>query len=787
MSSGELPRLARTVAQLRPGQIAARARLRAQRTALEHGVPFARQLLLAGPDEARAAGAPGWPTAFTPLDAIVWRDWPGAPALLAGELSLLGVSRVIAPAGPSGAADWTSADWTMMAEPLLWRFHLYYWDWAWGLAAGGERAAARAAFPALWDSWAAAVRPGRGASWHPYPTALRAWSLCGVYPLLVRGGLAEGPVLRELSAYSGFLRRNTETDLGGNHLVKDLKALIGLAVFFGDDALLGRSLRRLRRQLSIQVLPDGGHYERAPAYHCQVLGDLIDVAGLLAAAGTTGPTALAALSELPELSRVIAAMRRWLGAVLTPAGGVPMLNDGFPVCQELLTALRPQSPPPGPLQVLPDTGLVRASVGRWHLLADAGLPCPRELPGHAHADTLSCLVFVDSQPLLVDTGTSGYAPGPSRDRERSTAAHNTLEVDGTDSTEVWGAFRAGRRARVTGPSVGVTGDGVMIEAAHDGYRHLPGQPVHRRRWQLQADELRIDDTVTGRGRHRIALRWHLAKDALLRLVPGGAVVTVKAGDVDVEIAATGEHRLAADTAEIATGFGQTFPAPVLTCVLDAELPVRISTTWRRAAPRTDLPRRLREADRPAGERGPGCAPRCAVPGPRANRGTCPHDLICDLARHRAGSHRAGAVEPARQGTGAARPSPAGAEEGPHRGPRRHRGRGAQPAGARRAARLLGRRGGGRGGRRRQRDPAGPARRHRRRRQGEPRGVPGGARVALRGGAGEGQRQRRGVHHDRRHRAAQPADRRRGTGLEGRGDRPRPDRAVGGATGDGGRL
>ena len=55
---------------------------------------------------------------------------------------------------------------------------------------------------------------------------------------------------------------------------------------------------------------------------------------------------------------------------------------------------------------------------------------------------------MDGVPLLVDTGTSTYAPGPVRDYERSTAAHNTVEVDGANSTEVWGAFRAARRARV---------------------------------------------------------------------------------------------------------------------------------------------------------------------------------------------------------------------------------------------------------------------------------------------------------------------------------------------------
>ena len=44
--------------------------------------------------------------------------------------------------------------------------------------------------------------------------------------------------------------------------------------------------------------------------------------------------------------------------------------------------------------------------------------------------------------------------------------------------------------------------------------------------------------MTGHGRHTIAVRWHLAQDTLLRLVPGGAVVTAKTGDFDVMVTAT---------------------------------------------------------------------------------------------------------------------------------------------------------------------------------------------------------------------------------------------------------
>jgi uncharacterized heparinase superfamily protein len=273
--------------------------------------------------------------------------------------------------------------------------------------------------------------------------------------------------------------------------------------------------------------------------------------------------------------------------VLTPAGEVPLLNDGFPVDQGLLAGITPAVPPEAPLRVLPDTGLARAAVGGWHLLADVGPPCPRELPAHAHADNLSCVVHVDGEPLLIDTGTSTYAPGAARMRERSTGAHNTLELDSADSTEVWGAFRAGRRARALGVSARADSDTVTVEAAHDGYRNLPGRPRHQRRWSLRARELRIDDTVTGRGRHRVSVRWHLAPGTRIRLVPGGAVVTIDAGQISVTVAASSEPVMTVATAEVSAGFGRTVPAPVLDCTLHPELPAAISTVWRRSEPRQE--------------------------------------------------------------------------------------------------------------------------------------------------------------------------------------------------------
>ena len=181
---------------------------------------------------------------FRPADALTPGRWPGLPELQAGKIGLLGQIREI-----GDASGWQHAE-----APRLWRFHLCYWDWAWGLAADPDRLAARATFARLWRSWQAWDRFGRGDAWHPYPAALRAWSWCGLHRELVAGSDIEPAFTAGLAAHAGFLRRHLEYDVGGNHLIKGLKAVAGLAVFFADEWLLHRTVRRLTRQLARQVL-----------------------------------------------------------------------------------------------------------------------------------------------------------------------------------------------------------------------------------------------------------------------------------------------------------------------------------------------------------------------------------------------------------------------------------------------------------------------------------------------------------------------------------------------------
>ena len=82
----------------------------------------------------------------------------------------------------------------------------------------------------------------------------------------------------------------------------------------------------------------------------------------------------------------------------------------------------------------------------------------------------------------------------ARSCERGTAAHSTVQVGGHDSSEVWAGFRVGRRARPLDVRVRWLGG---RSAAHDGYRHLPGRPLHRRRWAAgRQTRCACDDRLT---------------------------------------------------------------------------------------------------------------------------------------------------------------------------------------------------------------------------------------------------------------------------------------------------
>jgi uncharacterized heparinase superfamily protein len=129
--------------------------------------------------------------------------------------------------------------------------------------------------------------------------------------------------------------------------------------------------------------------------------------------------------------------------------------------------------------------------------------------------------------------------------------HNTVVIDGADSSEVWSGFRVARRARATLHGAEAGAKRIVVHGNHDGYRRLPGHNTHWRRWTFGPDSMQIDDTITGRFSTAEA-RFFLhpavvvqqfdpeARRAVLR-VPGGQTAVLDATGAAMAIETTAWH------------------------------------------------------------------------------------------------------------------------------------------------------------------------------------------------------------------------------------------------------
>ena len=195
-------------------------------------------------------------------------------------------------------------DWTRPGDgdsDQLWRMNLHYMEYL--------EAASDADFADVVRDWIRANLPARPKawrdSWNSYALSIRVVVL--MQQMAARGQSFDD-IHRSIAQQLYFLEHNLETDLGGNHLIKNIKALIWASAYFdGRDAERWRriGLRLLTRELDCQILPDGMHCERSPSYHSQVFADLLECRHALGADPLGGKLDCA-------LHRMAAAAPTWL-------------------------------------------------------------------------------------------------------------------------------------------------------------------------------------------------------------------------------------------------------------------------------------------------------------------------------------------------------------------------------------------------------------------------------------------------------------------------------------------
>lgn len=353
----------------------------------------------------------------------------------------------------------------------------------------------------------------------PYPVSLR---IINWIKFLSRHGIREERIDRSLFGQARLLVDNLEYHLLGNHLLENGFALLFAAIYFNDSELYGIATKILRAELEEQVLSDGAHFELSPMYHQIILVRLLDCVNLIQHNGNN--------DGLLELLRNKASlMLGWLKQMSFANGDMPLLNDaadGIAPTAHDLCSYAERLGIEAYIVPLGESGYRKFSRAAYEMIVDVGKIGPDYIPGHAHSDTLSFILYLNGRPLIVDTGTSTYETNRRREAERRTSAHNTVVVDDVDQSEVWGSFRVAQRAYVCN----LVESEEAIGAAHSGYQRIG--VCHHRQFKFGADFISITDSIDSSSRHSCKAFFHFHPDVSIRLLDG----FVSAGDHRISFA-----------------------------------------------------------------------------------------------------------------------------------------------------------------------------------------------------------------------------------------------------------
>lgn len=400
-----------------------------------------------------------------------------------------------------GEIAWQRAE--TLDLPHLWRFHLHYHEYLLEMVlVDGATAVDWRTVQWCIESWlnchpVSEASPAQDA-WHPYCISRRlpVWLLLlGLSSRLAReeGDCFDAPfrerLLNACYVQAHFLAQHLEFDLGGNHLLENVTTLAMAALFLDASSMPDAAEQKrwletvhsiLKRELPKQILQHGEHFERTPAYHSQLLGNLLVLVAVSADR-----------SELPELGLLCRntskAMYEFLARTTYVADEIPLFGDSAQGESWTVVEIRELANLAN-VEVSPADGDgVSVSGPYWvsqssgdRLIFDAGQAMAAELPAHGHCDMLNVVISIGGRSWIDDSGVYNYENDGMRRFCRSSLAHNVATVDDADQCDTWSKFRMGFRGHVEKlETTKVDASYERAECMHNGYRKL-GVPCVRR-------------------------------------------------------------------------------------------------------------------------------------------------------------------------------------------------------------------------------------------------------------------------------------------------------------------
>lgn len=373
--------------------------------------------------------------------------------------------------------------WNDTTNGMLWVYNLNYMDWLLQDDVKTDEGI-------KWIDKFIADLPQNRIGLDPYPTALRVINWIKFITLHYDEIDADTKRVWNNSLYSQYmlLSKNLEYHLLGNHLLEDAYSLFIASIYFQDSYFHKKASKLLKQELNEQILPDGAHYEQSPMYHCILLDRLLDCYNF-----SCNNISFGRQNQMNSILEAAAIkMLGHLENIINSDKTIPLLNDSAygiaPKPIDLFDYGRRLGLNWKPI-TMKECGYRRLRNGIFDSIIDIGNITAPYQPGHSHADTFNYELRINGKSFIIDTGISTYNKTLRRQLERSTIAHNTVTVNGRNSSEVWGGFRVGNRAKVE-----ILGDSnSMVKAQHNGFGKTF---LHTRKFEVKDNEFRIEDVIS---------------------------------------------------------------------------------------------------------------------------------------------------------------------------------------------------------------------------------------------------------------------------------------------------
>ena len=445
--------------------------------------------------------------------------------------------------------------------------------------------------------------------------------------------------LRSLFAHGEFVTKHLEkADVNGNHYLCDGVGLVFLGCFFSPARAatrwlnLGRDI--VEKEIFNQTTEDGVDFEQSLAYHRLVLEAFITSYELLARHG---------LDPSASCWKRLEAMCDFVAAYLKPDGRTPLIGDADDGRIQILgrqpigdhryllsyAALRfkrgdyaaaaercweetfwisgrealtrfaqlPRTAPLHESKPFPSGGFFVLRGAQTHLIIDCGEVGMRGRGGHGHNDILSYELFLNGANVVTDCGAYLYTASREwRNRFRSTAFHNTVQVDEEELNRFLGPdqlWQLHYDARPVEPRLQSGERVAFFRGGHSGYTRLPAAVLHTRAFFVDKQQPRVllSDCLNGSGDHQLVWRFHL-DPAVTPVIEGSDVrLLSNRGEVWLlpdPIAET--LSMSIEEGWVSPSYGIKVPAPVIVWQTRVALPFAASYLFAE----TRLDRRARQ-------------------------------------------------------------------------------------------------------------------------------------------------------------------------------------------------